>query len=134
MMRINFFLKKHLFLILLCLAGTFLTGFFGLITGAIAGALLDQLIFRMKNREQNSESSQKNQQISKEKEIREEDYLILGVNPETPPEEIKKTYYKLASQFHPDSTANLSPEQKHSSEEAFKKIQAAYERVSGKKY
>ena len=59
------------------------------------------------------------------------DYIILGLNRDATPEQIKKQYHLLAAQFHPDSGADLSPEQQNITEDAFKRIQAAYERLSG---
>src|ERR1044071_3248732 len=49
-------------------------------------------------------------------------YEILGVARNAKPEEIKKTYRKLARKYHPD----LNPNNKQA-EEKFKEIQEAYE-------
>lgn len=57
------------------------------------------------------------------------DYELLGLSPGAKPEEVKKVYRRLASQFHPDSGATLSDEQLQISSEAFKKIKEAYERI-----
>ncbi len=56
-------------------------------------------------------------------------YTILGVTADMTEEEIRKTYKKLASQFHPDKLAGqgLAQEQLHAATERFKKILAAYE-------
>ncbi|NVP17611.1 J domain-containing protein [Candidatus Gracilibacteria bacterium] len=52
-------------------------------------------------------------------------YEVLGVNKNSTPEEIKKAYRKKAMQYHPDR----NPGDK-SSEEMFKKVNAAYETLS----
>lgn len=51
----------------------------------------------------------------------EDYYKILGVNKNTPPDEIKKAYRKLALKYHPDK----NPGNKEA-EEQFKKINEAY--------
>ncbi|MFA5178357.1 MAG: molecular chaperone DnaJ [Candidatus Paceibacterota bacterium] len=51
-------------------------------------------------------------------------YKILGVSKESGTEEIKKAYYKLAHQFHPDK--------KGGDEEKFKEINEAYQVLSDK--
>ena len=61
----------------------------------------------------------------------EEDYMILGLERNAPQDEIKKQYHKLAALFHPDTSSDLSPEQQRITEDAFKRIQAAYERLCG---
>ncbi|HAK47239.1 MAG TPA: hypothetical protein DCO79_15135 [Spirochaeta sp.] len=68
---------------------------------------------------------------SDEPESEEADFTILGLAPDAAPEEIKKQYHMLAAHFHPDAGAQLSPEQQRITEDAFKRIQAAYERLSG---
>jgi len=50
---------------------------------------------------------------------------ILGINSNTPKKMIKKIYFKLAKEFHPDTT-NL---EKYIAEEIFKSINNAYSRV-----
>ena len=52
-------------------------------------------------------------------------YEILGVDKDVTPEELKKKYRKLASQFHPDK----NPGDKDA-EEKFKEIAEAYETLS----
>lgn len=59
----------------------------------------------------------------------EEDYRLLGLEPGAQREEVKKVFRRLAGQFHPDSGANLSSRQQQLSEEAFRKIREAYERI-----
>lgn len=50
---------------------------------------------------------------------------VLGVNPGTPQEEIKKAYKKLALKYHPDRNPGNSE-----AEEKFKSITAAYEAIN----
>lgn len=49
----------------------------------------------------------------------------LGVNPDTPPEEIKKAYKKLALKYHPDRNPGNAE-----AEEEFKRITSAYESIT----
>jgi hypothetical protein len=64
-----------------------------------------------------------------ESEELEESYRILGVDSNVSPEELKRVYRSLAASFHPDSLADLSPEQQASAQEAFIRIRRAYERL-----
>lgn len=57
------------------------------------------------------------------------DYALLGLNQDASKEEIKHVYYNLAAHFHPDSGTELTPEQREITENAFKKISTAYERI-----
>ena len=52
-------------------------------------------------------------------------YEILGVNRQATPEEIKKSYRKLAMEFHPDRNPNNKQ-----AEEKFKEVTEAYEVLS----
>ena len=56
-------------------------------------------------------------------------YEILGLPENADIREVKRVYRALASQFHPDSTGNLSPEQRNEAGEAFMRIQKAYELI-----
>jgi DnaJ like chaperone protein len=60
-------------------------------------------------------------------------YEILGVKPDTGPEEIRAAYRKLAMENHPDRVASLGPELVKVAEEKFKTIQEAYEQVRREK-
>jgi molecular chaperone DnaJ len=55
-------------------------------------------------------------------------YKILGVNEDTPIEEIKKTYRKLAKETHPDKNQGDKE-----SETKFKEISEAYNTLSDEK-
>lgn len=57
------------------------------------------------------------------------DYALLGLGPGASKDEIKRVYYNLAAHFHPDAGADLSAEQRKITEDAFKKINSAYERI-----
>jgi molecular chaperone DnaJ len=52
-------------------------------------------------------------------------YDILGVGEDSSPEELKKAYRKLATQYHPDKQGG--------SEEKFKQLTEAYEILTGKR-
>jgi len=58
-------------------------------------------------------------------------YELLGIDRETPLNEIKRIYRILASQFHPDSLHGLNTEQKDAATEAFLRIRTAYEEIIG---
>ena len=58
-----------------------------------------------------------------------EAYGIIGVTPDAIDSEIHKVYRQLASQFHPDTGGDLDEDQRAQSNEAFLKIQDAYERI-----
>lgn len=55
-------------------------------------------------------------------------YEVLGVNKNATDEELKKTYRKLAKQYHPD--ANI--DNKEAAEAKFKEVSEAYEVLSDK--
>jgi hypothetical protein len=61
-------------------------------------------------------------------------YLILGVKPDASVKEIKDAHRKLVRQYHPDTLKGLTEEQKKLAEEAFMRIQKAFEEVMKKKY
>lgn len=56
-------------------------------------------------------------------------YEILGCDPSATDEEIKKAYRKLSRMYHPDSNVQASEAEQKKSEENFKKVQWAYERI-----
>lgn len=64
-----------------------------------------------------------------ESESVDESYRLLGLEPGTPMDEVRRVYRRLAAQFHPDAAADLGEERQKQAEEAFKKIQAAYRRI-----
>jgi DnaJ like chaperone protein len=57
---------------------------------------------------------------------------ILGVPRNATPEEIKKAYRKLASQYHPDKLSHLGDDFRALAESRFKEIQGAYHELTGK--
>jgi DnaJ like chaperone protein len=56
-------------------------------------------------------------------------YKILELEPTATDEEVKKAYKKLALKHHPDRVATLGEDVKKASEEKFKSIVAAYEKI-----
>ena len=56
-------------------------------------------------------------------------WLILGLNPAASTNEIKSTYRKLATQFHPDQLQFLDEPRRQDAEQAFMKIKDAYRQV-----
>lgn len=56
-------------------------------------------------------------------------YKILELEPTATDEEVKKAYKKLALKHHPDRVATLGEDVKRASEEKFKSIVAAYEKI-----
>jgi len=57
---------------------------------------------------------------------------VLGVPRDASPYEIRAAYRRLAAQFHPDTAGGLTGEQLRATEEAFVRIQAAYEKLNGR--
>lgn len=56
-------------------------------------------------------------------------WLILGLDPAASAQEIKSTYRKLATQFHPDQLQFLDKQRQLDAENAFMKIKEAYREV-----
>ncbi len=56
-------------------------------------------------------------------------YKILEIDPSATDEQVKKAYKKLALKHHPDRVATLGDDVKKASEEKFKSIVAAYEKI-----
>uniref|UniRef100_A0A1D1XJY5 Putative J domain-containing protein C3E7.11c n=1 Tax=Anthurium amnicola TaxID=1678845 RepID=A0A1D1XJY5_9ARAE len=76
------------------------------------------------NNSSSSKKSSKRQFGTAQEPLETELYDTLGVSPTASSSEIKKQYYKLALQFHPDK--NKSPD----AEQQFKKISDAYQILS----
>jgi DnaJ like chaperone protein len=60
-------------------------------------------------------------------------YKILGVNRSDSPEEIKRVYRKLATEYHPDKVSYLGEDFRKDAEEKFQKINEAYEKIKKEK-
>lgn len=58
-----------------------------------------------------------------------DNYKELEIEPNASDEEIKKTYRKLARQYHPDKHASKPATEVKTAEEKFKKIQQAYNQI-----
>ncbi len=56
-------------------------------------------------------------------------YLILGVQADASPAEIKKAYYELVKQYHPDRVSTLGPELQNLAREKTAQINQAYEKL-----
>ncbi len=54
---------------------------------------------------------------------------VLGVARDASQADIRAAYLRLVAQFHPDTATGLSEEQQEATELAFKRIQAAYEKL-----
>ena len=59
-------------------------------------------------------------------------YQILGIERRASEAEIKQSYRKLASKYHPDKLEHLGDEFKELAERRFKEIQKAYQELIGK--
>lgn len=53
--------------------------------------------------------------------------LVLGLPAHATLQDAKKAYRTLAAQFHPDTTGDLTEQQREESAEAFRRVQEAYE-------
>jgi DnaJ like chaperone protein len=60
-------------------------------------------------------------------------YRVLGVERNTPVEEIKKAYRNLALKYHPDKVSYLGEDFQKDAEEKFQKINTAYEKIKKEK-
>ena len=56
-------------------------------------------------------------------------YDILEINPDATDEEVKKSYRRLAIQYHPDKVAHLGEDIKKTATEKFQTLNAAYEEI-----
>jgi DnaJ like chaperone protein len=59
-------------------------------------------------------------------------YQILGVNPGTPADEIKRAYRELVKKYHPDKVAHLGEEYTKIANERLSQINEAYDHLSRK--
>jgi DnaJ like chaperone protein len=59
-------------------------------------------------------------------------YQVLGIDRRASAAEIKQSYRKLASKYHPDKLEHLGDEFKELAERRFKEIQKAYQELTGK--
>lgn len=59
-------------------------------------------------------------------------YRVLEIARNASAEEIKKSYRRLANQYHPDKVEHLGREFKELAEKRFKEIQRAYQELSNK--
>ena len=57
-------------------------------------------------------------------------YKVLGIDPKATQEEIKKAYYELMKQYHPDRVNNLGPELKTLASQKTTQINQAYEQLT----
>ncbi len=55
--------------------------------------------------------------------------LVLGVPRDASPDLVRTAYRRLAAQFHPDTAGSLTADQREATEQAFKRVLAAYEKV-----
>jgi len=70
----------------------------------------------------------------KEKEAKKKDYYkILGLTNNASPEEIKKSYKKLAPKYHPDKNNGGTEEEMKQAEKMFKDVNEAYQVLSDPK-
>ena len=63
------------------------------------------------------------------KEDLESAYNVLGVSSDSPNQEIKKAYRKMANKYHPDKIAHLGDEFKDIAQEKFKSVSEAYQKI-----
>ena len=63
------------------------------------------------------------------KEDLESAYIVLGVSKDCTDMEIKKAYRKMANKYHPDKTAHLGDDFKEISQEKFKSVSEAYNKI-----
>lgn len=64
---------------------------------------------------------------------KENDYTVLGLSEDAPLSDVKSAYRKMARELHPDRLpADLPDKEKQEKVERFRKVHAAYERITGK--
>jgi len=57
-------------------------------------------------------------------------YRILEIEPDAEPQEIKAAYRKMAKKYHPDKLGDVGEDVKKASEEKFRQVQEAYEKLN----
>lgn len=57
-------------------------------------------------------------------------YTILGLSPDASEKAVKNAYRQLVRQYHPDTLKGLSDSQKQIAQEAFLRIQKAYDKIN----
>lgn len=67
-------------------------------------------------------------QVPKEKPS-DHDFHLLGVTPQTPPDQVKKAYRQLVRRWHPDHFQQHSPQAQRQAEDKLKEINGAYHRI-----
>lgn len=82
------------------------------------------------NRDGAQESSSQSDRESSSKP--KDPYVVLGVEKNASPEEIKSAYKNLANQYHPDKVLHLGEEFRELAEIRFKEIQKAYNELKPK--
>lgn len=56
-------------------------------------------------------------------------YKVLGIDPNSSDDDVKKAYRVMAMKHHPDKVASLGDDVRRAAEEKFKSIQDAYEKI-----
>lgn len=91
---------------------------FGAVAGYVLGSLLDAFFERraaLNRAHTDGEAAGA--------EERDRLYALFGLDPDAPPEELKRAYRRLCRDMHPDRAGG--------SEEGFRALKAAYDRLAG---
>lgn len=78
-------------------------------------------------RSSSGQSADSNRQSSADELARA--YKVLGINPSSTDDEVKKAYRKMALKHHPDRVATLGDDVKKAAEQKFKEINEAKEKI-----